>query len=124
MPFHVGPAGIQLRQRSSGVEFLSIPNHDDTRHSLFDAGAFTVLPKLEIIVARIVDKVGVNKALHRFDGQPLRATPKVSRILPSTLFLKWHTRESSRNSMKHRWPHELRTLQNDLELQRSWPGRR
>ena len=62
-------------------------------HSLFDAGAFTVLPKLEIVVARSVDGVGVYEALRRFDRQPLRVAPKESRLVPSGLFLKWHTRE-------------------------------
>lgn len=62
-------------------------------HELFDAGAFTVLPDLKVVVARAVHGEGVDTALGRYHREPLRAPPLSGFPKPDPAFLKWHARE-------------------------------
>ena len=57
-------------------------------HKLFDAGAFTLLPELRVVVAHGVVGAGVDDALGRFDGEPLRATPKEGLLRPAPSYLR------------------------------------
>lgn len=62
-------------------------------HKLFDAGAFTLLPNLQIaVVGRLVGS-GVDNALRRHDREALRAPPRDVLLLPSASYLNWHRRE-------------------------------
>ncbi len=62
-------------------------------HRLFDKGAFTVLPDLEVKVADGIQGAGVDEALGRYDQRSLRAPPRVRLERPSAEFLSWHGRE-------------------------------
>ena len=62
-------------------------------HDLFDSGAFTVLPELRVIVAGVVQGVGVDAALGRYHGVPLRAPPLEGFPIPNSKFLCWHRKE-------------------------------
>ena len=66
-------------------------------HRLFDKGAFTVLPDLEVKVAHAIEGVGVEDALGRFDSKSLRAPPRNGFPSPSPEFLSWHGREVFKN---------------------------
>ena len=62
-------------------------------HDLFDAGAFTVLPELSVVVADSVQGAGVEIALGRYHGEPLRAPPRKGFPQPGERFLAWHRSE-------------------------------
>lgn len=62
-------------------------------HDLFDAGAFTVLPELRLVVASGVSGSGTVEALHRFHGAPLRAPPLEGFPTPAPRYLAWHRTE-------------------------------
>ena len=62
-------------------------------HELFDAGAFTLLPELKIVVARGAEGQGIDDALRRYDGERLRAPPENVLLRPAAGYLRWHARE-------------------------------
>lgn len=62
-------------------------------HELFDRGAFTLLPDLNVIVADSVQGCGVETALRRYHGEPLRAPPRKGFPQPAARFLAWHRSE-------------------------------
>ncbi len=62
-------------------------------HELFDAGAFTVLPELKVVVASVVAGRGIEEALRRYHGDLLRAPPLVGFPKPAPRFLAWHQSE-------------------------------
>ncbi|MCY3794218.1 MAG: HNH endonuclease, partial [Gammaproteobacteria bacterium] len=66
-------------------------------HDLFDRGAFTVLPGLNVLVANDVDGEGVEQSLLRFDGERLRAGPQRGYPVPAPRFLAWHQSEVFRS---------------------------
>ena len=68
-------------------------------HDLFDRGAFTVLPRLKVLVAADVGGKGVKQSLHRYDGGRLQAGPLRGYATPAEHFLAWHQREVFRSSI-------------------------
>ncbi len=62
-------------------------------HDLFDTGAFTVLPDMKVVVADSVQGAGVENALRRYHGKPLRAPPREGYPQPNARFLAWHVSE-------------------------------
>lgn len=62
-------------------------------HRLFDAGAFTVLPDLKVIVSPDIKGHGVDRALGQYDSKYLRSPPRRCFPRPSPRFLLWHGRE-------------------------------
>ena len=65
-------------------------------HDLFDIGAFTLLPEspeLRVVTAGGVQGAGVEGALRRYHGAPLRAPPLSGFPRPDAKFLAWHRRE-------------------------------
>ena len=62
-------------------------------HRLFDKGAFTVLPDLNVLVASAIHGVGVDEVLGRYHGKSLRAPPLEDFPRPDSGFLGWHQRE-------------------------------
>lgn len=68
-------------------------------HDLFDSGAFTILPELKVVVADVVQGVGVDAALGRYHGAPLRAPPLEGFSMPNSKFLRWHRREVFRGPL-------------------------
>ncbi len=66
-------------------------------HHLFDSGAFTILPDLEVRVAREIRGAGTDRALGQYDGRALRAPLHEQTAQPDPQFLLWHGREVFRN---------------------------
>ena len=62
-------------------------------HDLFDSGAFTLVPELRVLVADSVRGAGVETALRRYHGEPLRAPPRGGFPKPAPEFLVWHRSE-------------------------------
>ncbi len=62
-------------------------------HELFDWGAFTILPSLQIKVAQGFQGAGVEAALGQYDGRSLRAPPREEQARPGREFLSWHMNE-------------------------------
>lgn len=62
-------------------------------HELFDAGAFTLLPDLRVVVADSIQGAGVEAALGRYHGAPLRAPPREGYSQPNAEFLAWHGKQ-------------------------------
>lgn len=77
-----GPAVVQ-----NGMALCAL------HHELFDAGAFTVLPELTVLVANAVIGDGIDAALWRYHREPLRGGPKKGFPLPEPAFLAWHRSE-------------------------------
>ena len=62
-------------------------------HRLFDKGAFTLSPKLEVIVAKTVKGEGVVNSLLRFDQATLKGLSLAHSPKPDMGFLAWHRSE-------------------------------
>ena len=62
-------------------------------HSLFDYGAFTLLPDLKVFVSDAAKGQGVQEALGKYHGAYLHIFPKDTQLRPASKFLEWHTRE-------------------------------
>ncbi len=62
-------------------------------HRLFDKGAFTLSPELNVIVANSVRGNGVVDALQRFGGKPLKGLSLLHPQKPDLKFLDWHRKE-------------------------------
>ena len=62
-------------------------------HDLFDRGAFTLMPELQVIVADTVRGTGAEASLGRFHGKALRAPPGAGFPRPNPRFLAWHRSE-------------------------------
>ena len=77
-----GPAEVE-----NGLALCSL------HHDLFDSGAFTLMPELQVIVADTVRGAGVEASLGRFHGKALRAPPGAGFPHPNPQFLAWHRSE-------------------------------
>ena len=62
-------------------------------HSLFDSGAFTLLPELRVIVARDLKGMGMEPTLGQFHGTYLKTRPKDGFSTPAPKYLAWHHSE-------------------------------
>ena len=78
---------------SNGLALCSL------HHGLFDAGAFTVLPELKVVVARDIRGEGVDSALGRYHHEALRVPPLYGFPKPDPAFLSWHASEVFKDSL-------------------------
>ena len=62
-------------------------------HSLFDTGAFTVLPDLTVQVSPELEGNGLDQALGQYDSKCLRVLPSNEFSRPNPKFLRWHGQE-------------------------------
>lgn len=81
-----GPAKVQ-----NGLSLCAL------HHRLFDRGAFTLLPDLDVMVADVVVGPGVDLMLNRFHGQKLQGLPSDVNQHPDYNFLQWHHHEVFRS---------------------------
>ncbi len=106
---------VRLGGRQLGIEAAHIKWHQaggpDTvtnglalcvlHHKLFDRGAFTVSPKLQVQVSeQTYGTSGFEQWLMAFHGKPIRE-PQSPDYHPSAKFLKWHLKEVFRKPMRH-----------------------
>lgn len=62
-------------------------------HKVFDLGAFTVSPKLIVLVSdKANGSAGLDEALLRFHGAPIRMAQRPE-YRPNGAYLRWHSRE-------------------------------
>ena len=77
-----GPAKVE-----NGLALCSL------HHRLFDYGAFTLQPNLNLVVANTIRGKGVDEALYRYHNQRLRAPPLNESLVPDEKYLAWHRSE-------------------------------
>lgn len=66
-------------------------------HSLFDLGAFTLLPDLSVFVSGLLEGNEADNALGRHHQTPLLVLPDTRAARPSLRYLRWHQREVFRS---------------------------
>lgn len=81
-----GPAQVQ-----NGLSLCAL------HHRLFDRGAFTLIPDLDVVVADVIAGPGVDLMLNRYHGQRLKGLPTNVEHYPDNEFIRWHHHEVFRS---------------------------
>ena len=95
---------IRLFHRSIGLEAAHIKWHKARgpsnirngialcalHHKLFDAGLFTVLQDLTMVVAELATGHSLQESLNRYNGSTLRVIPDCADQRPEHRYLEWH----------------------------------